>query len=47
MKPLNYVAVLALLNAMLRRLAESLPQIDQATRGLGQSEIPAATRASK
>ena len=47
MKPLNYVAVLALLNALLRRLSESLPQIDQATRGLGHSEIPATARAGK
>lgn len=47
MKSLNYVAVLAILNAMLRRISESIPQIDQATRGLGHSEIPATARAAK
>ncbi len=35
----NYVAVLAILNAMLRRVSTSLPQINQATRGLLQTEI--------
>lgn len=47
MKSPNYVAVLAILNAMLRRLSESIPQIDQATRELGQSKIPAMARAVK
>lgn len=40
MKSPNYVAVLALLNAMLQRVSESMPQIDQATRELGHSKIP-------
>jgi hypothetical protein len=35
MKSPNYVAVLALLNAMLRRVSESLPQIEQATENWG------------
>jgi hypothetical protein len=47
MKSPNYVAVLAILNAMLRRVSESIPQIDQATRELGYSEIPATARAAK
>ena len=47
MKSPNYVAVLAILNAMLRRVSESIPQIDQATRELGQSKIPAMARAAK
>lgn len=47
MKSPNYVAVLAILNAMLRRVSESIPQIDQATRELGQSKIPAMARAVK
>jgi hypothetical protein len=47
MKSPNYVAVLTILNAMLRRVPESLPQIEQATRELGHSKIPAAARAGK
>jgi len=47
MKSPNYVAVLAILNAMLRRVSESLPQIQQASRELGYSEIPTKARASK
>ena len=47
MKSPNYVAVLAILNAMLRRVSESIPQIDQATRELGQSKIPAMARTAK
>ncbi|HXV80025.1 MAG TPA: hypothetical protein VEG60_09115 [Candidatus Binatia bacterium] len=47
MKSPNYVAVLALLNAMLRRVSESMPQIDQATRELGHNEISAMARAGK
>ena len=47
MKSPNHVAVLAILNAMLRRLSQSIPQIDQATRELGQSKIPAMARAVK
>jgi hypothetical protein len=47
MKTLNYVAVLAILNAMLRRVSESMPQIAQATRELGHSEIPATAHAVK
>ena len=47
MKPLSYVAVFAILNAMLRRVSESMPQIAQATRELGHSEIPATARTAK
>jgi hypothetical protein len=47
MKSPNYVAVLALLNAMLRRVSESMSQIDQATRELGHSKIAATARAGK
>lgn len=47
MKSPNYVAVLAILNAILHRVSESLPLIDQATRELGHSKIPAKTRAAK
>jgi hypothetical protein len=36
----NYVAVLAILNAMLRRVSTSLPEINRATRGLLRDEIP-------
>ena len=35
MKSPNYVAVLAILNAILHRVSESMPLIDQATRELG------------
>lgn len=41
MKSPNYVAVLAILNAMLSRVSASLAQIEQATRGLSGDEIPA------
>jgi hypothetical protein len=34
MKSPNYVAVLAILNAMLRHVTVSLPQLEEATRGL-------------
>jgi hypothetical protein len=34
MKSQNYVSVLAILNAMVTRVSASLPQIEQATRGL-------------
>jgi hypothetical protein len=47
MKSPNYVAVLALLNAMLRQVSESMSQIDQATRELGHGKIPAAAGAGK
>jgi hypothetical protein len=47
MKSPNYVAVLAILNAILHRVSESLPLIDQATRELGHSKIPAKARAAK
>lgn len=47
MKSTNYVAVLAILNAMLRRVSESLPQIQQASRGLRYGEIPAKARGGK
>lgn len=41
MKSPNYVAVLAILNAMLSRVSGSLAQIEQATRGILADEIPA------
>lgn len=47
MKSPNYIAVLALLNAMLQRVSESMPQIDQATRELGHSQAPGMARAGK
>ena len=47
MKLPNYVTVLAILNAILHRVSESLPLIDQATRELGRSETPAKARAGK
>jgi hypothetical protein len=47
MKSPNYVAVLAILNALLHRVSETLPLIDQATRELGHGEIPANARAAK
>ena len=47
MKTTNYVAVFAILNAMLRRVSESMPQIAQATRELGHSEIPATVHVAK
>jgi hypothetical protein len=47
MKSANYVAVLAILNAMLHRVSESLPVIDEATRELGNCRIPAKARAAK
>ena len=47
MKSANYVVVLAILNAMLHRVSESLPVIDEATRELGNSRIPAKARAAK
>ncbi len=47
MKSSNYVLVFALLNAMLRRVSESMSQIDQATRELGQSKIATTARAGK
>jgi hypothetical protein len=34
MKSPNYAAVLTILNEMLRRVSEALPQIEQATREL-------------
>ncbi len=47
MKSPNYVAVLAILNAMLIRVSASLPQIQEASRQLRCSEIPAKARAQK
>lgn len=47
MKSPNYVAVLAILNAILHRVSESMTLIDQATRELGNSKIPAKARAAK
>jgi hypothetical protein len=39
MKAPKYVTVLTLLNAMLRSISQSMPQIEQATRGLASSRI--------
>jgi hypothetical protein len=39
MKSPNYAAVLAILNEMLRRVSEALPQIEQATRELS-TDLP-------
>jgi hypothetical protein len=39
MKSGNCAAVLAILNEMLRRLADALPQIELATREMGQMGI--------
>jgi hypothetical protein len=36
MKAPKYVTVLTILNAMLRRISQSMPQIEQATRELGE-----------
>jgi len=47
MKSPNYVAVLAILNAILHRVSESMTVIDQATRQLGNSKISAKARAAK
>jgi hypothetical protein len=44
MKSQKYVTVLALLNAMLTRISTSLPQIEEATRGLYSIEVPPALR---
>ena len=43
----NFVAVLAILNAILHRVSESLPLIDEATRELGSGKILARARAAK
>jgi hypothetical protein len=47
MKAPKYVTVLTILNAMLRRISQSMPQIEQATRELGQSQIAANARGGK
>ena len=47
MKSPNYVAVLAILNAILHRVSESMTLIDQATRELGNTKIPAKVHAGK
>jgi hypothetical protein len=41
MKSQSYLAVLAILNAMLTRVSSSLPQIEQATRGICQDDAAA------
>jgi hypothetical protein len=46
MKPANYIAVLTILNEMLRRVSASLPAIEQATREL-RHELPADARVGK
>jgi hypothetical protein len=47
MKAPKYVTVLTILNAMLRRISQSMPQIEQATRELGSSGMAANARSSK
>jgi len=47
MKSPDYIAVLAILNAMLRRVSDLLPQIEKSTRELGHWAIPAKLPASK
>jgi hypothetical protein len=46
MKSGNYIAVLTILNEMLRRVSESLPAIEQATREL-RHELPTDARVGK
>jgi hypothetical protein len=43
----KYVTVLTILNAMLHRISQSMPQIEQATRELGSSGIAADARSGK
>jgi hypothetical protein len=47
MKAPKYVTVLTILNAMLRRISQSMPQIEQASRQLKGSGIAANTHAGK
>ena len=47
MKAPKYVTVLTLLNAMLRRIAQLMPEIEQATRGLEGSAIAIKARGGK
>jgi hypothetical protein len=47
MKAPKYVTVLTILNAMLRHISQSMPQIEQATRELGRSEIAVNARGGK
>lgn len=47
MKAPQYVTVLTILNAMLRCISQSMPQIKQATRELGSSGIAASARGAK
>jgi hypothetical protein len=47
MKAPQYVTVLSILNAMLRRISQSMPQIEQATRELGRSGMAANARGTK
>jgi hypothetical protein len=47
MKATKYVTVLTILNAMLRRISQSMPQIEQATRELAWSGIAANVRSGK
>ena len=44
MKSPNYVAVLAILNAILHRVSESLPLIDQATESWGAIRFEGSRR---
>jgi hypothetical protein len=47
MKSEKYVTVLAILNAMAARVASSLPQIEQATRGFYPAETQAGADAGR
>jgi hypothetical protein len=47
MKAPKYVTVLTILNAMLRRISQSMPQIEQATRELGAIGIAVNARGGK
>jgi hypothetical protein len=47
MKAPKYVTVLTILNTMLRRVSQSMAQIDQATRELGGGGIAANARGGK
>ena len=47
MKAPQYVTVLTILNAMLRQISQSMPQIEQATRELTGSRMAANANGSK
>jgi hypothetical protein len=47
MKAPKYVTVLTILNAMLRHISQSMPQIEQASRELGGNGIAVNARGGK